>query len=268
MQQGKLTIEDSIWNLIRMGNGKELLFVFHDFDQSSAYYTSLEPALGHKFTIIAIDLPGFGLSEWHQKKINKKTLLVLIERLKLEFKAEKINIAGIGFGSLYVMTLLEQRSEWIEKALIIAPLGLKRNSWETAVLFNFLGKRKIKQAIQNPEQLERYMKPLLKWYFLRKEDLPELDRYIRDVSYSELLNKTFPQHYPLVPEIQKVKWNIKKWKTALTIYCDEGKPFQLKNAKTLTQKTNTVNLEKFTREQKMDKSWLMSTIEQHFNPFH
>ncbi|HRP89323.1 MAG TPA: alpha/beta hydrolase [Edaphocola sp.] len=268
MQQGTIKIEDSSWNLIRMGNGKTLLFLFHNIDQSAIDFLPLEQSIGHQYTLIAIDLPGFGKSEWHQKKLSKKSVIILLERLKLEFKADKINIAGIGIGSLYVMMLLEQRSEWIEKAMMIDPHGLKRNSWETALLFNLIGRWKVKKAIRQPEQYEKILKPLLSWGFIRKEDLSSVKRFVTDAANRNLLSPTFIQHYPLVPETQKVKWNLKKAKLHLIIYCEDTKPFQIKDAQALAKKSDNVTVEKISSAERMDSKWLFNTIEQYFNPTH
>ncbi|OJV53026.1 MAG: hypothetical protein BGO31_04540 [Bacteroidetes bacterium 43-16] len=221
MQTGVLKYENNTLQVNRLGQGKQLLFAFHDFGQHAEVFAPLERALGHRYTIIAIEIPGLGHSIWQQKQVDKLALVTIIERFKLEFKVEKFDLLALGFGALYALSLMEQRSEWIEKVVLFAPDGLRRSSWQSLATRHFYAKGRIKAAIAQPEKAAQKLKGIRNWGILKKEWTAPLDDYIKNDTVRSSWNQVYPLHYKLVPEIQKVRWNVKKNKIELHMYCPE-----------------------------------------------
>lgn len=249
-----------------MGRGSQLLFAFHDFGQHADVFLPLERELGHKYTIIAIEIPGLGHSVWQQKQVDKLALVTIIERLKLEFKVEKFDLLAIGFGSLYALSLIEQRSEWIEKVVLFAPDGLRRSSWQSAATRHFLAKGKIKAAIADPAKAEQKLKGLINWGIIKKEWTVPLTNYIKDETARNAWNQVFPLHYKLVPEIQKVRWNVKKNKLEVHIYCPEMALVLKKDAFKFAKKQDFTSVQLLPEEDLKNTTTLMQLSEAIFNP--
>lgn len=249
-----------------MGRGSQLLFAFHDFGQHADVFLPLEQELGHKYTIIAIEIPGLGHSVWQQKQIDKLALVTIIERFKLEFKVEKFDLLAIGFGSLYVLSLIEQRSEWIEKVVLFAPDGLRRSSWQSAATRHFLAKGKIKAAIAEPAKSEQKLKGLISWGIIKKEWIAALTDYIKNETVRNTWNQVFPLHYKLVPEIQKVRWNVKKNKLEVHIYCPEMALVLKKDAFKFAKKQDFTSVQLLPEADLKNTTTLMQLSEAIFNP--
>lgn len=249
-----------------MGRGSQLLFAFHDFGQHANVFLPLERELGHKYTIIAIEIPGLGHSVWQQKQVDKLALVTIMERLKLEFKVEKFDLLAIGFGSLYALSLIEQRSEWIEKVVLFAPDGLRRSSWQSAATRHFLAKGKIKAAIADPAKAEQKLKGLISWGILKKEWIAALTDYIKDETIRKTWNQVYPLHYKLVPEIQKVRWNVKKHKVEVHIYCPEMALVLKKDAFKFAKKQDFTSVQLLPESDLKNTSTLMQLSEAIFNP--
>ncbi len=58
----------------RFGAGPELLIAIHGFSDRARMFTVLEPALAGKYTVVAIDLPFHGQTEWQKNTFCKLTL--------------------------------------------------------------------------------------------------------------------------------------------------------------------------------------------------
>lgn len=240
MQTGVLTYEDNKIHVLRMGKGKQLLFVFHDIDQSSSDFQSLDAALGEHYSIIAIDLPGLGQSEWNATKLYKVAVITSVERFKLEFEVDKFSILAIGLGGLYALSLLEQRSEWIEKVLLWSPMGLRRSSWQQKAIITWWTKNKLQKI--NANEVAAKTKALVNWGVLKKDWLPELAAFATNDKLKNLWLKIFPITYPLVPEIQKVRWQVKKNGVEMAIYCSDTALTMKKDAFNFAKRQDKVNL--------------------------
>lgn len=249
-----------------MGRGSQLLFAFHDFGQHADVFLPLEQEIGHKYTIIAIEIPGMGHSIWQQKQVDKLALVTIMERFKLEFKVEKFDLLAIGFGALYALSLIEQRSEWIGKVVLFAPNGLRRNSWQSAATRHFLAKGKIKAAIAEPAKTEQKLKGLINWGILKKEWLPPLTGYIKDETVRNTWNQVYLLHYKLVPEIQKVRWHVKKNKLEVYIYCPEMALVLKKDALKFAKKQDFTSVQLLPESDLKNTNTLMQLSAAIFNP--
>lgn len=230
MQTGILRYEQNSIHVSRFGQGERLLFAFHDLGQDASSFLPMERALGHRYSIIALELPGLGLSEWTTKHIDKLALVTIVERFKLEFKVDRFDMVAKGLGALYALSLMEQRSEWIGKVVLFAPEGLRRSSWQHLATMHLWAKRKIQGAAYDPSLKDRKLRTLLGWGLLKKEWMPAVEQYISDENYRDLWNKAFPLHFKLVPEIQKVRWNVKKNGLEVHIFCAEDQFTMKKDA--------------------------------------
>lgn len=266
MQTGILKYEQNNIHVNRLGQGRQLLFAFHDLGQQASFFRPLERALGHRYTIIAIELPGSGISEWTTSHIDKLALVTVMERFKLEFKVDKFDIAAIGLGALYALSLMEQRSEWIDKVLLFAPEGLRRSSWQHLATMHFWAKNKIQAAVHDPSLMEKKMRPLLNWGLLKKDWLPAIERYVSDGSYRGKLDKVFPLHFKLVPEIQKVRWNVKKDKIEVHIFCAEDQLTMKKDAFKFARKQDKTSVAFLPAEDLRNEQLILDKIEVILNP--
>ncbi len=266
MQSGVLKYEQNSIHVTRLGQGKQLLFAFHGFEQQASFFLPLERALGHRYSIIAIALPGLGISEWTTKSIDKLALVTIIERFKLEFKVEKFDIVALGLGALYALSLIEQRSEWIEKVVLFAPEGLRRSSWQHLATMHFWAKSKIQSAVAQPEQKEKKLKGLLNWGFLKKDWMPALERYINNPQLKAKWDTVFPLHYKLVPEIQKVRWNVKKDKLEVHIFCAEDNLLMKKDAFKFAKKQDQSHVVFLPAQDFENDKLLLEKVEDILNP--
>jgi pimeloyl-ACP methyl ester carboxylesterase len=255
MVTGVMTYEENKIHVLRLGKGKQLLFAFHDIEDDASYFESLENTLGGQYSIIAIDLPGLGKSEWKGIKMNKVALITAVERFKLEFDVEKFSILAIGLGALYALSTLEQRSEWVEKVMLWSPMGLRRSSWQQKATVTWWSKNKLQQIKAN--EVTAKTKSLVSWGILKKDWLPEFTSFAADENLSQLWQQVFPLTYPLVPEIQKVRWQVKKHGLQMAIYCSDTALTMKKDAVKFAKRQDKVSLHFESPQQIYDRNYIL-----------
>ena len=119
--------KESTINYCRFGNGDKTLFCFHGYGESSDSFLFLENYLGKEYTIIAIDFPLHGKTDWKQQIFLPDDLINIIELLKPS--KQKISILAYSMGGRMALHLLQTIPQSIENIGLIAPDGLHLNFW-------------------------------------------------------------------------------------------------------------------------------------------
>jgi len=215
---GTLGLGENKINCLRMGNGKKLLITFHGFGNSAEQFAVFLPFLKDEYTLVSIDLPGHGKTEWVSKYMLPKDLMALVQGIKNDFGVERFSLMGFSLGARVVLNILGLQPAWIDSVVLLAPDGLKKDFWYNFATKNILGKLIFNHALRKPES---WLKRL---QFLKKLRLVDESRY--KFASSHMLNKevnarvafVWPVMSKLSPIIPIVKYNIKKYKIPVTIF--------------------------------------------------
>jgi pimeloyl-ACP methyl ester carboxylesterase len=116
----------------RYGNGSQLLLCFHGYGESAASFAFLESALGADLTLLAIDMPYHGQTEWKEGLFfDPAVLLSLIREIAAGLPGLKKGwwLLGYSMGGRVALQLLESDPAAIEKLVLLAPDGLKVHLW-------------------------------------------------------------------------------------------------------------------------------------------
>lgn len=153
MQSIFLTYKSSLIHYLKGGEGKQLLLCFHGYGESSGSFTLLEASLGQEYTLIAIDLPFHGETQWKEGLFfSPEDLLVIIQQIArgLTFQQEKMLLIGYSMGGRVALSLLEKIPEKTEKIILVAPDGLRMNGWYWLATQNRLGNLLFRLTMQRP----------------------------------------------------------------------------------------------------------------------
>ena len=115
------------------------MFAFHGYGESAASFSFIGEALDADHTLIAIDLPFHGLTEWREGLLfTAAQLYEIMEKIVASSAAASSAAAGsaqpwglIGYsmGGRIVLQLAENHPGSIDKLVLLAPDGLKVNIW-------------------------------------------------------------------------------------------------------------------------------------------
>ena len=144
MQSFFLSHNSSRIHYLLGGRGGKLLICFHGYGESAESFSFLEESLGKDFTILAIDLPFHGKTDWKEGLFfDPQELIALIGQMvaggpggegspgsdKRLGGDGKWWLMGYSMGGRIALSLLEKIPEKVEKLILLAPDGLKVNVW-------------------------------------------------------------------------------------------------------------------------------------------
>ncbi len=124
---GKSRIQYSCW-----GTGPKLLFCFHGYGESAGSFSFMEEVLGRDYTLVAIDLPFHGKTDWKEGLFfDPPDLLTLLEEITTRLPGRKRpwTLLGYSMGGRVALHLLQLAPEKIDNLVLLAPDGLQMNPW-------------------------------------------------------------------------------------------------------------------------------------------
>lgn len=134
---------------LRWGEGPEWLFCFHGYGEDAGSFAFLPDTLGERFTIIAIDLPFHGRTDWQEElQFTPEQLVGLIHQIKPA--DQPMHLLGYSMGGRVVLQLLGMIPGEIRKILLVAPDGLHRNPWQKIATQTRMGNRLFYWLMKHP----------------------------------------------------------------------------------------------------------------------
>ncbi|HEY8971761.1 MAG TPA: alpha/beta fold hydrolase, partial [Puia sp.] len=187
MPHHSLTFSQSCISYYRWGKGPRLLLCFHGYGESAPGFSFLEDILGDAFTILAIDLPFHGQTDWKEAPLTPATLLTIIDEIisanvcpsdeppaaapvpvelppaapvqaipTPEKGAPPLAgssgwwLMGYSMGGRIALSLLEHAPERIDRLILLAPDGLVVNPWYWLATQTRPGRQLFKWTMYHP----------------------------------------------------------------------------------------------------------------------
>ncbi|MEI6648197.1 MAG: alpha/beta fold hydrolase [Actinomycetes bacterium] len=117
----------------RSGSGTPLLLI-HGMGSASTAWKLVTPELAKKFTVITIDLPGHGNSDFDpQQAMDPSALAELVLQNMQDLGIEKFHVAGNSLGGWISLELAANYPEIILSVTGVAPAGLWLTPWSMRV---------------------------------------------------------------------------------------------------------------------------------------
>ena len=138
------------------GTGPRVLFAFHGYGESGNSFDILEAPLGHDFTIVAIDLPFHGATEWREALyLAPADLLAVMEEIALGLPGRSADwwLLGYSMGGRVALQLLQLAPAKIRQLVLLATDGLQMNPWYWLVTQTAAGNRLFRWTMRHPHWL-------------------------------------------------------------------------------------------------------------------
>jgi pimeloyl-ACP methyl ester carboxylesterase len=138
---------------LRIGTGKQLLFCFHGFGDRAVIWYNLEKKLGKQFTLIALDMPFHGQTNWKEDKMQMTDFQYIINVLLEKEKTKRFSLAGFSFGARIVQQLLFSHAERIDNLLLFSPDGMGTIGLTNATLLPIFARRAVCFLLKRPNKI-------------------------------------------------------------------------------------------------------------------
>jgi pimeloyl-ACP methyl ester carboxylesterase len=135
----------------QLGSGPVTVVCLHGFGESAAHFDFLEK-YGSEYTLLAIDLPLHGETEWEEGlNFLPEDLVAIVQGITAAHGADDtFMLLGYSMGGRMSLQLLQMLPQRISKAVLLAPDGLKLNFWYWLATQTAMGNRFFKFTMKNP----------------------------------------------------------------------------------------------------------------------
>ena len=150
MESNYLNVPSGRIHTYRFGMGPELLIAIHGFSDRARMFTVLEPALAAKYTVVAIDLPFHGQTEWEKRTFYKEDLLGIIHQIIAQEGKTRFSLMAFSFGARLAQAMLPELAPQINHLYLISPDGIKTKGMTTAAHTPMWMRRFLYRILQKP----------------------------------------------------------------------------------------------------------------------
>ena len=143
----------------KAGEGKKNILFFHGFGQDHRIFLPVIDVLRHDYTCYSFDLFFHGQSVWAKgdTPIQKQEWNRLIDLFLNRESIQKFTVVGYSLGGRLAFTTLELYPTHIEKIILVAAEGLRKNMWYS-IATSSPGKNIFRSFINHPNRFTSLLK--------------------------------------------------------------------------------------------------------------
>ncbi len=216
--------KNSLLSYLRFGSGPKLVVCFHGYGEEAASFGFLSKYAGNQYTFFSIDLPFHGKTEW-QEGLNfiGQELVLIVQNILAENYPGQKNVSqqflllGFSLGGRAALTLYQQLPASVEKLVLLAPDGLKVNSWYWLATQTWLGNKFFAFTMKKPGWFFGLLKLMNKLKLVNTSIFKFVNYYIGDTEVRRLLYTRWTTLRKLKPNLNKIKELVLQHKTPVRL---------------------------------------------------
>ncbi|HRO43718.1 MAG TPA: alpha/beta hydrolase [Flavipsychrobacter sp.] len=241
---GYIELQNGKFHYLKMGDGKRLLLCFHGYANSASLFYPFQRYLEKDFTIISIDLPHHGKTEWKKTSLFQITdLEALVEKLLTQFSVQKVSLIGYSMGGRVCLKIIELMPEKIDRVLLIAADGLVFNPLYFIVTKTSFGKRLFRNFTTKPKRYLKYIEWMRSRKWIDESRYKFAMYYLGSESDRSFLLNVWSDMSLIVPNMKPLKAAIKKHQIPVYVFMGNyDRVIPVKNANRFKLGLNSVQL--------------------------
>lgn len=215
MQSHYITYKNSSVHYRQFGNGPKLLFCFHGYGRESYTFSILERKLGHLFTIIAIDVPFHGLTQWKDELVLQPKYManfLLQIRSGLHKENTKFSLLGFSMGGRVALHLTQLLADKVERLILLAPDGLNFNFWRWLMTNAWPFNKLLAYTIRHPKWVSWIIDKAEKWNVIHRSLADFIRYYIDDDDHRFMFYNRYISMRKFSPAFGQLKQFIRKYR--------------------------------------------------------
>ncbi len=205
--------ENSAIHVLYFGKGPEIVVCLHGYGESAASFSTLTAHLSIESTLIAIDLPFHGATQWNSERaftvVDLENILELIFNA-LHMQQRQFILMGYSMGGRVAMSLLQHAPEKISKLMLLAPDGMKVNFWYWLATQTRTGNRMFRFTMNHPGWFSWLLRVSDRFTLVNKSVIKFINSYLRDRNARDQLFNRWTCMRTFKPDIKKIRTIIQK----------------------------------------------------------
>lgn len=207
------------------GQGEKKIVCLHGYGESLYTYGFLQTDQSlQSYTVIAIDLPHHGKTEWREPTaITAEDLWKIVEGIAAEHAPETTTpplswtLAGYSMGGRVALSLFQQIPGKVEKLVLLAPDGLKVNFWYWLATQTLAGNRFFAFTMKHPQWFFGLVKLLHKTGLVNASIFKFTNYYIGDPIVRQQLYDRWTTLRKFKPNLTRIKMEINQHHTQVRL---------------------------------------------------
>lgn len=222
MKKHSLPYKNAVISYKQAGTGSKLLFCFHGFGEDGYSFSIFEKLLGKAYTLIALDFPFHGETNWNESlPFTPQDLLNILSHIHNSVdnlpRSSKFSILAYSMGGRVAFHLLQLIPEEIECAVLAAPDGLTMNFWYWLGTQTWIGNGLFNYTMHHPGWFFALVKMGSKTGLINKSISKFVHHYTDDKNARLNLYKRWTSMRKFKPDLKKITANIDQHKINLTL---------------------------------------------------
>ncbi len=204
-QSSYLQVGSNRWHILTMGEGPKYCIAFHGFGDSAESYRLLLPSMGQDFTIIAIDLPFHGKTQWNSDSYSDWDLIELVNLLLVNREIERFFLMGHSLGGRITLQLLATFMYKLNGIFLLAPDGLHTRKLDQLLIWPVGLQNLVIRFLHKPRWLLLIARRLHKLGILGKFNYRFVEHNLRSATRRERLFGTWVSLRSFKPKVIEIR---------------------------------------------------------------
>jgi pimeloyl-ACP methyl ester carboxylesterase len=208
MQTAFLTYRSSQLHYCWFGAGQKTVLCLHGYGESEQSFHFLEKHLSPEYTVIALDLPFHGKTQWHEGlTFSTADLLAITEALLTKHAAgtNGFTLVGFSMGGRVALQLMQLMPNKIERIILMAPDGLKVNFWYWLSTQTYIGNCLFVFTMKHPGWFFSLLEAGNRLKVINQSVLKFTRYYIHDTTVRRLLYERWTCMRTIKPDLAFIK---------------------------------------------------------------
>jgi pimeloyl-ACP methyl ester carboxylesterase len=232
----------------KFGKGEKLLIVFHGFGDSGELFLNLKESLEERYTVVALDAPFHGETEWNSGIFYPNDLKNIVNLIRANFEHERFSMMAHSMGGLLVMGIFKYFAKYVDELILLAPAGLQDSVIYNKILFNLPVRQLFKWTSNKPKFSSKLLEMSKKYGWLDRLTHVFFSRQLGDDKLRKRMFNTWASLFFFPRRLSQFRRLIRKYNIELLIYYGQrdsltpasaGKKF----AERLQRRKKTANVE-------------------------
>lgn len=212
-----ISIGNNNFHYEKIGEQKHAWLIWHGFSQNCQSFLPAFEDENKSETIISIDLPFHGKTDFKDSLFTLEHIEALIQALVTKHQLESISLFGFSIGGKMVLSYLQKERPLVKQVVLAASDGFYTDPYFYFSTQHFIGTKLFKYFISNPDKIIKMSKYLYKVGFISKSKWKFAHQNLQQQQHLALVGKMWPAVKDIKVDTQLVLENLKKSTTQVLV---------------------------------------------------
>lgn len=179
-------------HFLSWGHGARLIIAFPGFSNPAALFEPIGTALQDQCTVVALDLPFHGKTQWQAGQYTRTDVQAWIQAILTQFKRNHFEWMGFSLGGRIILSMLDFFPQQLQGIHLIAPDGLATyRTFYPSLVPQSVRHTLFRSISRHPDKWLRLAQRLHDWRLIDHFSLIYIEKQLRTSIQTDRLFKTW-----------------------------------------------------------------------------